>query len=176
MWDLILASICSATLRKDPINACNLDACIELPEEPALERSIRTLCHDQTLLLFPPSPDLSRKTTPPTSDHASNTSSLVSSSTKAEPLGAASVEVNRHRSRLISDELDGFVSYPPLSGEGVTKEERAQSIAAPMAFMPEYKHIEKYNIVSVSGMASVCLSVRPSVCLFCFVGILFRRP
>lgn len=92
------------------------------------------------------SPDLSRKTTPPTVDFGPQASSLMSS-TKAESPRKVGADVERRRSRTVPYSLDGFQPYPPLED---TKEERPQAVAA-LPLHPEYKHIEKYNIVSVSG-------------------------
>lgn len=76
------------------------------------------------------------------------------SSEKTGAIRRADLAMKR-RARTSSG-LDYFEPYPPVEA---TKEERAQATAALPDMPPDYKHIEKYNIVSVSGEGSCVLIV-----------------
>ncbi len=88
--------------------------------------------------------DLSRATPPLDSDLTNSASGIVRSSPKI------SSKYNRRRSQTTAT-LENFEPYPPVEG---TQDERSQSVSTitlPGDLQPEYKLIEKYNILSVSG-------------------------
>lgn len=99
--------------------------------------------YDDNLPLTLLCPDLSRLSTPPkhSTDHIP--SSLVVSSAQSQANSGGGDRVATKQ-----PSLDDFQPYPPFKEE--TKDERIQSVAMPES-RPEFKLIEKYNIVSISG-------------------------